>query len=128
MGERLDFLGIKRDDAEGRKTLNANNYRFFGAPVVVFVGMDKSFGGWSMFDLGSVTQSIMLAAQEYGIESGEALNFAAYSDVIHAELGVPENIGIVIGIALGHADKEDLLSRVISPRRPFDEVVRLKGF
>jgi nitroreductase len=128
MGERLDFLGIRRDDAAGRQKVNANNYRFFGAPVVVFFCYDKTLGPWSMFDLGAVTQSVMLAAQEYGIDSGEALNFAAFPDIIREELGIPENLSIVIGIALGHADKEDLRSRVISPRRPNSDVIRLIGF
>jgi len=37
------------------------NYRLFDAPVVVYLCMDRCLTPWSMFDLGALSQSIMLS-------------------------------------------------------------------
>ena len=53
-------------------------------------------------DIGSLTQSIMLAAQQYGVSSAIAFMFASYPDLVRAELDIPDNLAILIGIALGY--------------------------
>ncbi|MDD2620695.1 MAG: nitroreductase family protein, partial [Syntrophomonadaceae bacterium] len=57
---RLAQLGIDRDDEKARNEIVENNLRFFNAPVVIFPCMDRALSQWSLFDLGSVSQSIML--------------------------------------------------------------------
>ena len=91
------------DDAM-RQTFVADNYRFFWAPTVIFLCMDHSLSPWSMFDMGSLAQSIMLAAQQYGVSSAIAFMFASYPDLVRAELDIPDNLAILIGIALGYAE------------------------
>ena len=114
------------DDAM-RQTFLTDDYRFFGAPTVVFLCMDRSLTPWSMFDMGSLAQSIMLAAQQYGVSSAIAFRFASYPDLIRAALDVPDDLGILIGIALGYADVDYLRDRHRSPRRSLKDVVRCKG-
>ncbi len=114
------------DDAMRQKFV-ADNYRFFGAPTVVFLCMDHSLSPWSMFDMGSLTQSIMLAAQQYGVSSAIAFMFASYPDLVRAELDIPDNLAILIGIALGYADADYLRDRHRSPRRPLKDVVHCMG-
>jgi nitroreductase len=72
-----------------------------------------------------MAQSIMLAAQDHGIDSAIAVNLVCFPDVIRTELGIPEELLIVIGIALGYADPSDPSDRFRSARRPFAEVVRV---
>jgi nitroreductase len=74
-----------------------------------------------------MSQSIMLAAQDHGVDSAIAVNLVCYPDVIRDELGIPEELLIVIGVALGYADDSDLSDCFRSPRRPFADVVRLVG-
>ena len=114
------------DDAMWQKFV-ADNYRFFGAPTVVFLCMDRSLTPWSMFDMGSLAQSIMLAAQQYGVSSAIAFMFASYPDLIRTELDIPDDLVILIGIALGYADADYLRDRQRSSRRPLKDVVRCKG-
>jgi nitroreductase len=104
------------------------NYRFFGAPVVVYLGMEHTLSAWSMFDIGSLSQSIMLAAQEFGISSALAFMFVQYPDVLRAALHIPEEIAVVIGIALGYCDAQSPWSTFRSARRPLLEVARFEGF
>jgi nitroreductase len=103
------------------------NRRFFGAPCVVYLCMDRTLTQWSVFDVGAMCQSITLAAQDRGVESAIAINTVCYPDVLRVELGIPDDLLIVIGIALGCADPSDPEYSFRSVRRTLGEVVRFKG-
>ncbi len=103
------------------------NYAFFNAPVVVYLCMDRCLALWSLFDLGAISQSIMLSAEEQGVSSAVAVTLAAHPDLIRQELGVPENLSIVIGIALGRPDPESPQNRFHSQRRKLEETVTFVG-
>src|SRR5512137_1953294 len=79
---RSVLLGVSPDDAEARRTLMQRNFSLFGAPVVVWLCMDRALSPWSLFDLGSFAQSLMLAAAEQGLDSIPAVMLAAYPDII----------------------------------------------
>jgi nitroreductase len=53
--------------------------------------------------------------------------FASYPDLIRAELDIPNDLAILIGLALGYADADKLQDHPRSLRRPLKEVVRCKG-
>jgi len=127
MARRLQLLGIARDDKTGRKALMRANYKFFGAPVVIYLCMDRGLTAWSVFDLGSLSQSIMLAARDCGLDTAVAVMLVAYPDLIRAHLEIPDDLSIIVGIALGYNDPNDPGNRFRSPRRPLSEVVHLEG-
>jgi nitroreductase len=104
------------------------NYRFFDAPVVVYLCMERCLAPWSLFDLGALSQSILLSAQEQGLGSAVAITLAAHPDIIRRELGIPDELAIIIGIALGLPDPGSPQNRYRSTRRDVGEVVRLVGF
>jgi nitroreductase len=124
---RMEILGIKREDKNARRVMSSQNYRFFGAPVVIYLCMDRTLSNWSLFDLGALSQSIMLAAQEFGVDSIPAALLVAYPEIIRSELEIPQELEIVIGIALGYRDTQSLYSKFRSSRRPVHEVIRYKG-
>ncbi len=126
--ERYDVLGIKHDDKAAKFALFEANYRFFGAPVVIYMCMDRTLTHWSFFDIGMLAQSIMIAAQEYGLGSVPAYMLAIYPDLIRAELEIPEDLSIIIGVALGYGDAKHPQNKFRSSRRSIEEVVRFKGF
>ncbi len=103
------------------------NYKFFNAPLVIYLCMDRCLTPWSLFDLGAVSQSIMLAAEEQGIGSAVAVTLAAHPDLIRKELGIPESLSVVIGIALGHPDPDSPQNKFRSTRRKLADVVRFIG-
>ena len=117
----------REDEKSAMKIVSDLNNRFFGAPVVLYLCMDRTLTQWSMFDLGAMSQSIMLAAQEYGVDSAVAIMLAAYPDLIRTELGIPDDLAIVIGVALGYRDAQNPVNKFRSPRRPLEDVVHLKG-
>lgn len=125
---RFKHLKISGDDKTARNANYMLNFKFFGAPVVVYICMNKSLTEWSVFDLGLFSQSLMLAARDYGIDSAPAVNLVAYPDTVKRELEIPEELTLVFGIALGYKDEESPQNTIRTQRRPLDEVVRLYGF
>lgn len=126
-GERTATLERVCLDKSKLKEMSEMNYRFFDAPVMLYLCLDKTLTQWSMFDLGLISQSIMLSAQGHGVDSAVAVTFAAHPDLIRKELKVPDNLAVVIGIALGHADKEHPQNQYRSPRKSLQEAVRFSG-
>jgi len=124
---RFESLGIERNHAAARHAMFERAHQFFGAPTVVYLCMDRTLTAWSIFDMGLLAQSIMLAAQQYGVDSAAAALLISYPDLIRAELEIPEDVSILMGVALGHRDRQHPLNQYRSPRRPLQEVVRLKG-
>ncbi|MGE5485855.1 MAG: nitroreductase [Ignavibacteriales bacterium] len=124
---RFAAMGIERDNAAAVRASQRLNFEFFGAPAVAFPCLDRSLTPWSIFDMGSLSQSIMLSAREHGVGSVPAVILAAYPDLIRAELEIPKNLLILIGIALGYEDTAHPANKARSTRRPVQDVVRLKG-
>ena len=119
---------VPADPAEARKAFGLMNRRFFGAPAVVYLCMDRTLSPWSIFDMGAMAQTIMLAAQDHGVDSAPAVNLVIYPDLIRAELEIPGEYMILFGIALGYRDPDHDANRYRSPRRPVEDFVRLAGF
>jgi nitroreductase len=118
------FNSLKISDAKKRNASWRKNFEFFGAPAVIYLCMDKNLGEWSMFDMGALSQSIMLAAVEAGLDSAPAINLVVYPEILRKELNIPEELSIVFGIALGYKDDESPQSSFRSSRLPLNEVVK----
>ena len=59
VGEMMyDKVGIPREDRAGRMRWFANNYRFFGAPVGLFMIIDKRMGHGQWTHMGMYMQTI----------------------------------------------------------------------
>ncbi len=125
---RAALLGLDLSTPEGLHEFSLPNYRFYGAPVVVFLGFERSLLPWALYDLGALSQSIMLAGQQLGMDSIPSYSLALYSDVIHQELGIPQDMAVAVGIALGYPEDDAVLNSFRSRRRPSEEVIRMLGF
>lgn len=126
-GERKATIERVCPDKTKLKDLMEVNYHFFDAPVVAYICMDRSLTPWSIYDLGLFSQSLMLAAHQYGLGSAVAVTLAAHPDLIRKELNIPDNLMIVIGIALGYEDAENPQNQFRSTRRTIQDVVKFKG-
>jgi nitroreductase len=106
----------------------ARQMKFFNAPVVVFICMDKTLTPWSIFDLGIFTQSLLLAAKEKGLDTAPAYRLVCYPDLVREELGIHAELSLVFGVALGYGMERSETIGFQSPRRHIRDVVRFKGF
>ena len=104
--------------------MSVSNY---GAPVRIVIVADKSAPGWFIFDIGIVTQTIALAAQEYGLATCILGDAAAYPDEVRRIVGIPESKRIIIGIAIGYPDWDNPLNSLRTEREPIEELVTWCG-
>lgn len=132
MDELLD-LHKKEAQAVSGNALDSQAYlmrqmRFFNAPAVVYICMDKSLTPWSVFDLGLFTQGLLLAAKEKGLDTAPAYRLVAYPDLLRQEMGIPADLSVVFGVALGYGVERSPTHGFDSPRRHIRDVARFKGF
>lgn len=116
-------LGIQREDKQRRKELNLLNYKFYGAPCVLFLFMDRTLTSWSIFDMGLFVQNLVLAAHSFGLGTCLQASIGRYPDAVRDFLGIPKTKSLVLGISVGYPDFEAPLNQYKSSRvRPSDFV------
>ena len=89
---------------EIKKTMRLNAMKFFDAPAVIFPCMDKKLHSWALYDMGAASMNILLAAHEYGLGAITAYHMACYPEIQRKELGIPDDLAILLGIAVGYKD------------------------
>ncbi len=122
----LDFVKPAPGENKMQKwsRMSVSNY---GAPARIVIVADKSAPGWFIFDIGIVTQTIALAAQEYGLATCILGDAAAYPDEVRRVANIPESKQIIIGIAIGYPDWDDPLNSLRTVREPVEELVTWRG-
>ncbi len=101
------LMEVDRKDNETRIEMWKDNFRWFGAQTVIFVFTDKANIDGSqgaLIDCGAYMQSVMLAAQEFGIDSCPQGSTTEFGRVVAQALEVPENLALLYSIVLGYAD------------------------
>ncbi len=122
-------MGIQREDREKRRWWGERGLRFFDAPAVVLLCMDRALGSQDFrFDLGCLAQNLCLAAMEYGLGTCVEEQAIYYQRGIREVLGVPESKILVIGVAIGYPDDSFAANHVKSLREPVDTVTSWYGF
>ena len=128
-GEHMySVLGIARDDKAGRFAQAAKNLSFFGAPVGLFVTMDRSLSESQMMDVGMFIMSILLLAQERGLASCPQASWQMWAETIRTSLDLGDDDMIMAGISLGYADTGDAAADIRQPRLPLDDYATFEGF
>jgi nitroreductase len=121
----LTFLGVAREDAEGRMQHYLNMFRFFGAPAVIYLTIDNGLSvPYACLDLGSIGTTICYAAVQEGLGTIYLAASMHFPDIVRNVLDIPEDKKVIIGIAIGfpHPDAPAALFR--SSRAPVEEILR----
>ncbi len=123
--KRLRALGVERENEQQRKELRLRNFKFYGAPCVLFLFVDSTLTSWSVFDMGLFAQSLILAAHSFGLGSCLQASIANYPDAVREFLGIPRTKLLVLGISMGYPDLEAAINKYQSSRvSPNDFVKR----
>ncbi len=120
------MMGVDRHDMETRTELWHDNFRWFGAQTVIFVFIEKTLidGAQGPFiDCGAYMQTLMLAAQEYGVDSCPQGSTTEYGKIIAKTLEVPENFALLYSVVLGYADPEAIQNSYQPKRVKLEETV-----
>ena len=123
-------MGIERDDAEGRQDWVLRGFRQFDAPVAIIVTFDEELkeDDMSKFDCGAAVNGLVNAGWSKGL--GAVINSQGImqSPVVREYAKIPDNQIIMICVAMGYPDEEFPANKVISKRRPIEEVATFHGF
>jgi nitroreductase len=122
------LLGIVKGDREGAARQSARNFKFFDAPVGLFVTTDSYLGKGSWSDAGMYLQTIMLAARGFGLETCPQAAWIPYQEVVLRHLGVPDNQVLVSGMSLGYPDPDAIENTLVSDREAMENVAHYRGF
>lgn len=122
-GMYYGHLGVDRKDLEKRKELTLDNFRFFGAPTVLFFVMEKGMGYWPALDLGIFLGTLMVVLREEGLECIAQAALAAYPDLVRQELNLESRWQVAAGMSIGYGNMAHPQSSFISPRAEFSEMV-----
>jgi len=122
------LLGIQKGDREGSARQAMRNFKFFDAPVGLFVTVDSYLLRGSWADAGMYLQTIMLAARGLGLHTCPQAAWIVFQEPIFRHLRIPDDQVLVSGMALGHADPDAIENTLVSDREDLANVMHLHGF
>jgi nitroreductase len=122
--ERFKAVGIDPEDKEALRKSHLRNFRFFDAPCVIFVGMEKALTSWSVFDLGLFVHGLLLCLGAEGLGSCPQAMPTAYPDILREELDIPKTLCLVLAVSVGYPDLDAPINRYRTMRRDLNELVR----
>lgn len=110
------LLGITKGDKDAMHAQHQRNYRFFDAPVGLFVTIDRVMGRGSLVDCGMFLQNIMVAARARNLHTCPQAAWNGFSKIILPLVGAGADEMMVCGMSLGYADERALVNRFHTPR------------
>ncbi|MXO69099.1 nitroreductase [Altererythrobacter marinus] len=121
-------LEIAREDKAQRLAWFANNFRAFGAPVLMLVHTPRYMGPPQWSDIGMWLQTIMLLLREEGLDSCAQEAWAVYSPQIREVVDIPADHTFFCGLAVGYRDPDAPVNRFPVARAPLEESLRWEGW
>ena len=100
-----EALGIDRKDFEARTKQMLENFRFFGAPVGMFITFDRRLAEGTFMDIGMFIENILIGARGEGLHTCGQVAWTGYHKTIRSELGIPDEQMFVCGISMGYEDE-----------------------
>lgn len=114
------LLGIAREDRERRLEQHRRNLQFFGAPAGLIFTLHRDLTKANFIDYGAFFQTIMLSAKSHGLDTCLQAYWSDYHQVIRDVLGLASEEMVLAGMAIGYADNEATINRLVSEREPVD--------
>ena len=125
----FQLMGIAREDKERKAEWMQRGFRFFDAPAAIILSVDRSLNeSRSLFDIGTISQTICLTALNYGLGTCIEGQGVMYPEVVRKYAGIPESKRILICIAIGYPDWDFPANKVESKREPVESIATWCGF
>ncbi len=121
-------IDIARDDKKGRVAQFKRNFEMFGAPVGLFVFVERNMGRAQWVDIGIFIQSIMLQAREFDLHTCPQEAWSFWHETVARYLQPAENHMLFCGIALGKMDTSAPINQLRTDRVPVDGFTEFIGF
>lgn len=123
--QRYGALGIARGDLEARQRAASANWAFFGAPVGLFLYVDRNMGRPQWADTGMYLQTVMLLLRAEGLHSCPQMAWSVYRKTVAQVVSPPKGLVLFCGMSIGYEDVTADEPR--TGRAPLDETVTFVG-
>lgn len=129
VGEMMyEALGIGREDRAARLAWFANNYRFFGAPVALFLIIDERMGHGQWGHAGMYLQTLALLAEERGWGTCFQECWGILRPTLKAHFGLADTEMVWCAVAVGKPDRAHPVNSLRAERAGLEEIAELRGF
>lgn len=122
------LLGIQKGDREASARQGARNFKFFDAPVGLFITVDDYLARGNWADAGMYVQTLMLAARGLGLHTCPQAAWIQFQEPIFKHLQIPDDQVLVTGMSLGYADDSAIENTLVSDREELANVAHFHGF
>lgn len=126
--QTYDALGVSREDTVGRLEQLKRNYKFYNAPVGLFITIDRSLGRPQWADMGGYIMTLAYLARGRGLDTCPQVAWMRLHKLVREFLGLPPEQMLYCGMAIGYRDDSHPLNGFRSPRAEFDEFCKFYGF
>jgi nitroreductase len=109
------------ENKAGRGKWFFNNFQFFGAPVGLFVSLDRQMEQPQWADAGALLNSIMLLLCEAGLDSCPQECWSIYPKTLGDFLHLPDNRILWTGMSIGYKDPANPANSLRAKRAPAEE-------
>jgi nitroreductase len=120
-------IGVPREDRPARLRQYAHNFEGFGAPVILFISIDRGMGSAQWVDVGMYMQSVMLLAREQGLHSCPQESWSGFYREVAEAIALPAQRMLFAGIALGYRDENAPINRLKTDRAALEEFATFRG-
>lgn len=111
--------GIGRDDKEKRRLHDRENFRFFGAPQMFFLGTSASaYSHGTFLDCGFILNNLMLGLVALGYGSCPMYSVMAYPDLLKKHITGSDDTLFIAGLACGVPVKDSSVNAFRTEREP----------
>jgi len=121
-------MTIGREQSDRRADFVQSNLTSFGAPVLLLCHFPKLMKEAQWSDVGMWLQTIMLLLRGEGLDSCPQEYMGLYGRTIRAHLGLPDDVMLFCGIAIGWRDPDAPVNGFERERVSLDEQVLFRGF
>jgi nitroreductase len=97
------------------------NWEFFRAPVGGIVCMHRDLGLADSLSVGMFLQTFLLALTARGLGTCCEVSIAGYPETVRAQLGIPAELSILCGVAIGYPDPDFPANKLHVSREPLRE-------
>ncbi len=123
------LMDIAREDKQKRAEWMERGFRYFDAPVVVIVSVDRCLSeSGPLIDLGAVIQTICLMALHFGLGTCIEDQGVTYPQVLRKYAQIPDSKRIIMAIAIGYPDWDFPANKVETEREPINNITAWLGF
>ena len=126
--QMFETLGIAKDDRAARLAWFAGNFRFFDAPLAIFIILDERMGHGQWAHSGMFLQTLALLAEERGWGTCMQECWGMLRPSLKTHLKLADTEMVWCGMAVGYPDPDAKVNSLRSERAKLEEFASLHGF